>query len=109
MYPFGHHLLLWMAVGGVIRRVGDSSTGRFFRKVFGFFIFVSQRVASCLLRIGVMLCVCGSLLLCVVTSGFIDFFLVLQVNARNIKGENSGQKSKMVYTSPITALSEIDF
>jgi hypothetical protein len=53
--------------------------------------------------------VCGSLLLCVVTSGFIDFFLVLQVNARNIKGENSGQKSKMVYTSPITALSEIDF
>jgi hypothetical protein len=26
-----------MAVGGVIDRVGDSSTGRFFRKVFGFF------------------------------------------------------------------------
>jgi hypothetical protein len=29
--------------------------------------------------------------------------------ARNIKGENTGQKTKMNYTPPITALSEIDF
>jgi hypothetical protein len=27
----------WMTIGGVIGRVGDSSTVRFFRKVFGFF------------------------------------------------------------------------
>jgi hypothetical protein len=34
---------------------------------------------------------------------------VLQFNARNIKGENTGQKTKMNYTPPITALSEMDF
>jgi hypothetical protein len=28
----------------------------------------------------------------------------MHVNARNIKGENTGQKSKMVYTPPITTL-----
>jgi hypothetical protein len=32
-----------------------------------------------------------------------------QLNARNIKGENTGQNTKMNYTPPITALSEIDF
>jgi hypothetical protein len=37
-HPFSHHhFMLWMAVDGVIGWVGDSSTGRFFRKVFRFF------------------------------------------------------------------------
>jgi hypothetical protein len=30
-----------------------------------------------------------------------------QFNARNIKGENTGQNTKMEYTPPITALSEM--
>jgi hypothetical protein len=33
----------------------------------------------------------------------------LPFNARNIKGENTGQNTKMDYMPPITALSEIDF
>jgi hypothetical protein len=34
-------------------------------------------------------------------------FIYLQFNARNIKGESSGQNTKMEYTLPITALSEM--
>jgi hypothetical protein len=51
-HPCGHY---WMAID-VITRVGDSSVGRFFRKVFGFFgiwrivLFTPRRVASCTLK-----------------------------------------------------------